>query len=236
MSKSSSTDGHSTRVKGIAALAVSFLLCVLTILCTTSQAAAEPPDDPHLSTQALSAVHVRLDTGLSAVPALPPRPATAPASPALAPKPAPARPKPVQMVRPQPQRPTYAVRQAPRPARSAPRTELPRRTAPVRTFAAVNQMPKGSIQTFARSLVTDNSQFTCLAHIIDRESGWNTYAQNPSGAYGIPQALPGAKMSSAGSDWRTNPKTQLRWMMSYISSRYGTPCNAWGFWQGHSWY
>jgi hypothetical protein len=63
------------------------------------------------------------------------------------------------------------------------------------------------------------------------------HAYNPSGAYGIPQALPGSKMASAGSDWQNNPETQIRWGLNYIASRYGTPCNAWYQWQAHGgWY
>ena len=62
-----------------------------------------------------------------------------------------------------------------------------------------------------------------------RESGWNVYADNPSSsAYGIPQALPGSKMASAGADWATNPVTQIRWGLGYIQDRYGSPCGAWG--------
>jgi hypothetical protein len=70
-----------------------------------------------------------------------------------------------------------------------------------------------------------------------RESGWNTQADNPSsGAYGIPQALPGSKMASAGSDWQTNPATQIKWGLGYIKQTYGTPSAAWTFWQSHNWY
>lgn len=80
-------------------------------------------------------------------------------------------------------------------------------------------------------------QFGCLNSLWNRESGWNTYAQNPSsGAYGIPQSLPGSKMASAGSDWRTNPATQIRWGLGYISGRYGSPCNAWAHSQAFNWY
>ena len=71
-------------------------------------------------------------------------------------------------------------------------------------------------------------QFACLVRLWERESGWNHLARNPrSGAYGIPQALPAGKMASAGKDWRTNPKTQIKWGLRYIKSRYGTPCAAW---------
>jgi hypothetical protein len=80
------------------------------------------------------------------------------------------------------------------------------------------------------------TQFSCLDAIWTRESNWRYNAENASGAYGIPQALPGSKMATAGSDWQTNPATQIRWGLGYIKGRYGTPCNAWAFWQGHSYY
>jgi resuscitation-promoting factor RpfB len=81
-----------------------------------------------------------------------------------------------------------------------------------------------------------STQFSCLDSIWTRESGWNYQAENASGAYGIPQALPGSKMASAGADWQTNPATQIQWGLGYIKSTYGTPCNAWAFWQAHSYY
>src|SRR5215831_9405081 len=80
------------------------------------------------------------------------------------------------------------------------------------------------------------TQFDCLDNIWTRESGWNYQAENASGAFGIPQALPGSKMASAGADWQTNPATQIKWGLGYIQSVYGTPCNAWSFWQAHSYY
>jgi hypothetical protein len=96
--------------------------------------------------------------------------------------------------------------------------------------------PSGNIKTYAAGLV-GASQFGCLDSLFNRESGWNPSAANPSsGAYGIPQALPGSKMASAGSDWRTNPYTQVRWGVSYIKSRYGTPCSAWAHSQSVGWY
>jgi hypothetical protein len=79
-------------------------------------------------------------------------------------------------------------------------------------------------------------QFGCLDSIWSRESGWRVTAANASGAYGIPQALPGSKMASAGPDWQTNATTQIKWGLGYIKDRYGSPCNAWAFWQGHGWY
>lgn len=81
------------------------------------------------------------------------------------------------------------------------------------------------------------SQFSCLNSLWNRESMWNIHATNPSsGAYGIPQALPGSKMASAGSDWRTSAATQIEWGLGYIRARYGSPCGAWGHSEGHGWY
>lgn len=82
-----------------------------------------------------------------------------------------------------------------------------------------------------------SGQWSCLNSLWERESGWNPYAQNPSsGAYGIPQSLPGSKMASAGSDWRTNPATQITWGLNYIAGRYGGPCGAWSHSQATGWY
>jgi hypothetical protein len=72
-----------------------------------------------------------------------------------------------------------------------------------------------------------STQWPCLYDIWQQESGWNVYAENPSGAYGIPQSLPGDKMASVASDWQTNPKTQIIWGLQYIQQVYGTPCGAW---------
>jgi hypothetical protein len=81
-----------------------------------------------------------------------------------------------------------------------------------------------------------STYFSCLNNIYTRESGWRYTAENASGAYGIPQALPGDKMATAGSDWMTNPATQIKWGLGYIQSRYGDPCSAWSFWQAHGYY
>ncbi|GHH64289.1 hypothetical protein GCM10017673_06670 [Streptosporangium violaceochromogenes] len=82
-----------------------------------------------------------------------------------------------------------------------------------------------------------HDQFRCLDSLWTRESDWNHQAQNPSsGAYGIPQALPGSKMSGSGEDWRSNPITQIHWGLRYIKSRYGSPCGAWGHFQSSNWY
>ncbi|WP_218040732.1 lytic transglycosylase domain-containing protein [Actinomadura sp. WMMB 499] len=79
--------------------------------------------------------------------------------------------------------------------------------------------------------------WSALESLWTKESGWNERAQNPSsGAYGIPQSLPGTKMASAGSDWQTNARTQIAWGLNYIDARYGTPCEAWGHSQSVGWY
>ncbi|AIY19758.2 Secreted protein precursor [Pimelobacter simplex] len=82
-----------------------------------------------------------------------------------------------------------------------------------------------------------SDQFGCLDSLWTRESNWRVNADNPSSsAYGIPQALPGSKMSSEGSDWATNPATQIRWGLGYIKNRYGSPCSAWGHSESVGWY
>jgi hypothetical protein len=78
--------------------------------------------------------------------------------------------------------------------------------------------------------------FGCLLDLWNRESGWRYDAENASGAYGIPQALPGSKMASAGSDWQTNPATQIKWGLGYIKQIYGTPCGAWAFEEANGYY
>ncbi|WP_331461482.1 MULTISPECIES: hypothetical protein [unclassified Arthrobacter] len=83
----------------------------------------------------------------------------------------------------------------------------------------------------------DGNEFRCLVSLWNRESNWRTSAANPSsGAYGIPQSLPGSKMASHGSDWQTNYRTQINWGLEYISWRYGTPCGAWQHSEEVNWY
>jgi hypothetical protein len=98
----------------------------------------------------------------------------------------------------------------------------------------------GDPKSIARSMLAErgwSGQFGCLDSLFKRESGWRVHAQNPSsGAYGIPQALPGRKMASAGPDWRNNAATQIRWALGYIEDRYGTPCGAWSHSQRTGWY
>ncbi|MFE3329379.1 transglycosylase SLT domain-containing protein [Streptomyces sp. NPDC059176] len=81
------------------------------------------------------------------------------------------------------------------------------------------------------------AEFQCFDKIVSHESNWNHTATNASsGAYGLVQALPGSKMASAGADWKTNPKTQIKWGMDYMKDRYGSACGAWNFWQANHWY
>jgi SLT domain-containing protein len=90
------------------------------------------------------------------------------------------------------------------------------------------------------------SDYNALLRMWDKESNWNHKAHNKSsstyngtdgsGAYGIPQAMPGSKMKSEGGDWLTNPVPQIHWGLKYIKGRYGTPEAAWAFWQSHKWY
>ena len=105
---------------------------------------------------------------------------------------------------------------------------------------AVGTPDPGSAQAIGHDMVIargwGEDQFACLVALFNRESGWNVYAANPSGAYGIPQALPGSKMATAGADWATNPATQITWGLGYIAARYGTPCGAWGHSQSAGWY
>lgn len=124
----------------------------------------------------------------------------------------------------------------------AARAKAARVKAVQRATRSVNRSPvtSGSARAIGKQLAAargwTGQQWTCLDNLFTRESGWRTTAGNSSGAYGIPQALPGSKMSSAGSDWRTNPATQIRWGLSYVSGRYGTPCGAWSHFQSHHWY
>jgi len=82
-----------------------------------------------------------------------------------------------------------------------------------------------------------SDQYDCLVSLWQKESSWNVYASNrSSGAYGIPQALPGSKMGSVGADWQTNPATQITWGLNYIGGRYGNPCGAWAHSVANNWY
>jgi len=99
----------------------------------------------------------------------------------------------------------------------------------------------GSPQQIAMAMLGSygwaSGQFSCLDSLWNEESGWNVHASNPSsGAYGIPQALPGSKMASAGPDWESDAATQIRWGLGYIQALYGSPCGAWAHEQADGWY
>jgi hypothetical protein len=109
---------------------------------------------------------------------------------------------------------------------------------PAQPAAAV---PAGSAQHIAMGMLGSfgwsSSQFSCLDPLWSHESGWSVTAENPSsGAYGIPQALPGSKMASAGPDWQSSAATQIRWGLGYIKEHYGSPCAAWEHEQSVGWY
>ncbi|ROQ41396.1 hypothetical protein EDF46_0774 [Frondihabitans sp. PhB188] len=118
--------------------------------------------------------------------------------------------------------------------------------APTTTTTTVTAAPAaaaatpGSAQAIGAQLVAargwDTSQYNCLVSLWNKESGWNVYAANPSGAYGIPQALPGSKMASVGADWQTSASTQITWGLNYIQGRYGNPCGAWAHSVANNWY
>jgi hypothetical protein len=119
-----------------------------------------------------------------------------------------------------------ATQQAQAPAAAAP-------AAPVSAQGAPQAIAQGMLGSYGWS----SSQFSCLQPLWNAESGWNVSAANPtSGAFGIPQALPGSKMASAGPNWQTDAATQIRWGLGYIRSLYGSPCGAWSHEQAYGWY
>ena len=109
--------------------------------------------------------------------------------------------------------------------------------APLLNFPAPDP---GTAQSIAFNMLGSfgfaSSQWSCLDALWQRESGWIYDAENASGAYGIPQALPGSKMASAGPNWETDPTTQIKWGLGYIQSTYGTPCGAWDHEVADGWY
>ena len=114
-------------------------------------------------------------------------------------------------------------------------------TSRSRSLASKTGTAKGN-RDFAKHFISikykwNYKQFRCLDRIWTQESHWNHRSDNPdSSAYGIPQALPGNKMSSVGKDWKSNPVTQIKWGAKYIKVRYGSPCEAWKFKQRTGWY
>lgn len=123
---------------------------------------------------------------------------------------------------------------APQPARAQSSSSSASSTS-VPSYSSGDTRAIGAELAAARGWGGD--QFSCLDQLWTRESNWRTTAQNPSsGAYGIPQSLPGSKMASAGSDWQTNPATQITWGLNYIAGRYGTPCGALSHSHARGWY
>ncbi len=132
-------------------------------------------------------------------------------------------------------------RPAPKPAPSSSSSSSSSSSASSSSGSSSGRTYSGSNRDIGRQMAAargwTGSQWTCLESLWTKESGWNHRAENPSsGAYGIPQALPGSKMGSAGSDWATNPATQIEWGLGYIAGRYGTPCGAWSHSQANNWY
>ena len=148
-------------------------------------------------------------TPVAPAPAAPSPPAPAPVAPAPV-APAPVAPAPV----------------APAPAPPAP-------VAPVNDPAGAQNYAAGRMGSYG----WDGNEFRCLVNLWNRESNWRTNAANPySGAYGIPQSLPGSKMATHGADWQTNYRTQINWGLDYIKYRYGSPCAAWAHSEAVNWY
>lgn len=130
--------------------------------------------------------------------------------------------------------------QTPAPVQSQSEPTAKPRQAPAPT-PQHDPVPASTSQEIAYNMVSargwGEGEFSCLVNLWNRESNWNHLAQNPSsGAYGIPQSLPGNKMATHGSDWQTNPATQIAWGIDYISGRYGTPCGAWNHSERKGWY
>ena len=110
------------------------------------------------------------------------------------------------------------------------------------SIPAATPVQQGSNRDLGQTLASQlygwtGDEWACLDNLWSRESGWSHTSHNrSSGAYGIPQALPGDKMASFGSDWASNPTTQIKWGLNYIAGRYATPCGAWAFFSKKNWY
>ena len=128
-----------------------------------------------------------------------------------------------------------AAEEAERKAREA--AEAERRAVAERASRDAARNPKAVAAGMLGQYGWGAGQMDCLDSLWTKESNWSHTAANPtSSAYGIPQALPGSKMASAGADWATNPATQIRWGLSYIADVYGSPCSAWSHSQANNWY
>lgn len=150
--------------------------------------------------------------------------------------------------KPEPKKEAPKPEPAPAPAPAVEEEVIPAEAPPAEALTAAAEAPASTGDTsieaskeFARATLASKGmgagEFTCLDNLWERESNWNFQADNPSSdAYGIPQSLPGEKMAEFGADWATNPQTQIKWGISYIEGRYGTPCNAWGHSETVGWY
>jgi len=125
----------------------------------------------------------------------------------------------------------------PRPTPTPTPSPSPATTAAAPTAPVSSGDPRAVARSLLGSFGFAASEFSCLDPLWAGESGWDVHADNPSSsAYGIPQALPGSKMATAGPDWQNDAATQIKWGLGYIKGRYGTPCGAWSFKQAHGWY
>ena len=126
-------------------------------------------------------------------------------------------------------------------ARAPAATQAAAAAQPSQAAASTGPAASGSPQQIAEAMLGSfgwsSSQFSCLDPLWEHESGWSVTAYNAgSGAYGIPQALPGSRMASAGPDWQTDAATQIKWGLEYIEDTYGSPCGAWDHEQATGWY
>jgi hypothetical protein len=122
------------------------------------------------------------------------------------------------------------------PAAQSPAAQSPA-AGPRPPAVAASGSPQQIAEEMLGSFGWSSSQFSCLDPLWSHESGWSVSAYNPgTGAYGIPQAMPGGKMASAGSDWQTDAATQIRWGLEYIKDTYGSPCGAWDHEEATGWY
>jgi len=166
--------------------------------------------------------------------------AATPAARAAKPAPVPSAPRSPAVYSPSARRAVPAPSPSAPPGPSSPAaTAAGRQSASdpqARTPAAGADTGVSALQRLAHSIVPAG-QYASFAEIISHESGWDVTATNSSsGAYGLGQALPASQMARFGADWRSNPVTQLKWALSYMNSRYGSPNAAWAFWSVHHWY
>jgi hypothetical protein len=133
-------------------------------------------------------------------------------------------------------RDAIAQRQAARTAELAARKRAAELAAS-KAASAASGSPRQIAQAMLGSFGWSSSQFSCLDPLWEHESRWSVTAANPgSGAFGIPQALPGSRMASAGPDWQASAATQITWGLRYIRDTYGSPCAAWSYEQAVGWY